>query len=125
MTAAGPDPRELGFTLLEMLVALSVLAIAALALMRLDGFAVATAADLHSRLMADLVVQNEAVLASTDPGPPVRGTMRSTVTNGGRQFTLTRTIAPTADQRLVRIDLAAVEAGSAARAALTIVKRVQ
>lgn len=114
-----------GFTLIEMLVALSVFAIAALALMRLNGFAMATTADLDSRSMAMLVVRNEAVLAATDPGPVVRGTTTSTVTNGGRSFELRRTVTPTADQRLVRIELAAIEAGSGARATTTIVKRVQ
>lgn len=116
---------EAGFTLLEMMVALSVLAIAALALMRLNGFAVATAADLDARLLADVVVQNEAVLASTDTGSIVRGTTRSTVTNGGRQFSVRRTVTPTADARLVRIDLLALQTGSNGRAALTIIKRVQ
>ena len=38
--------REDGFTLLEMLVALSVICFAALALIRLDGFAVRTSGDL-------------------------------------------------------------------------------
>lgn len=116
---------EDGFTLLEMMVALSVLAIAALALMRLNGFAVATTADLDARLLADVVVQNEAVLASTDTGPIVRGTTTSAVTNGGRRFAVRRTVTPTADARLVRIDLLALETGSTGRAALTIVKRVQ
>lgn len=116
---------EAGFTLLEMMVALSVLSIAALALMRLNGFAVSTAADLDARLLADLVVQNEAVLASTDSGAIVRGTTSSSVVNGGRRFSVRRTITPTADARLVRIDLIAIGAGSTGRAALTIVKRVQ
>lgn len=116
---------EAGFTLLEMMVALSVLSIAALALMRLNGFAVSTAADLDARLLADLVVQNEAVLASTDSSAIVRGTTSSSVVNGGRRFSVRRTITPTADARLVRIDLIAIGAGSTGRAALTIVKRVQ
>lgn len=116
---------EAGFTLLEMMVALSVLSIAALALMRLNGFAVSTAADLDARLLADMVVQNEAVLASTDSGAIVRGTTSSNVVNGGRRFSVRRTITPTADARLVRIDLIAIETGSTGRAALTIVKRVQ
>ena len=40
--------HESGFTLLEMLVALSVISIAALALVRLDAYAVRTAGDLSS-----------------------------------------------------------------------------
>lgn len=120
-----PPPSQAGFTLIEMLVALSVFSIAALALVRLDSFALATTADLDSRGMAMLVVRNEAVLAATDPGPIVRGTTTSSVTNGGRLFEVRKTVTPTADQRLVRIDLEAVEQDSGARAATVMVKRVQ
>lgn len=116
--------KQAGFTLIEMLVALSVFAIAALALMRLDGFALSTAADLDARAMANLVVRNEAALAATDPGPIVRGTTQSNVTNGGRNFTIRKMISPTEDQRLVRIDLVALEQGSGARSEMTMVKRV-
>lgn len=116
---------EAGFTLIEMLVALSVFSIAALALLRLDGYAVATTADIDARIMAGLVVQNEAALAATDPGPIVRGRTLSNVSNGGRQFAVHRTVTPTADQRLVRIDLVAIERGSRKRAILTMIKRVQ
>lgn len=116
---------EAGFTLIEMLVALSVFSIAALALLRLDSFAIATAADLDGRSMAQLVAGNEAALAATNPDPLVRGTSAIKVTNGGRGFTVSRTVTPTADQRLVRIDILAVEQGANSRAALTMVKRVQ
>ena len=116
---------ERGFTLIEMLVALAVFSIAALALMRLSGYAVTTTADLDARSIANLVVRNEAALAATDPGPIIRGSTTATVTNAGRTFIVRRNITPTADQRLVRIDLLAVEQGSPTRAAMTMVKRVQ
>jgi general secretion pathway protein I len=117
--------KEAGFTLIEMLVALSVFSIAALALLRLDGYAIATAADIDARTMAGLVVQNEAALAATDPGPVVRGRTVVTRSNGGRSFAVSRTVTPTADQRLVRIDLVAIEQTSSRRAMLTMIKRVQ
>lgn len=120
------DPRRPnGFTLIEMLVALAVFSLAALALLRLDGFAIATAVDLDARMAAQIVLQNEAALITTDPGPIVRGATSGNVTNAGRSFTVRRTITPTADSRLVRIDLLAVERGGAARGALTFIKRVQ
>lgn len=119
------SPSETGFTLLEMLVALSVFAIAALALARLDSFAIATAASLDERSMAILVARNEAALAATDPGPVVRGSTASSVTNGGRRFQVRRTVTPTDDRRLVRIDIVALEQGSGTRSAMTLVKRVQ
>lgn len=116
--------REHGFTLIELLVALSVFAIAALALLRLDGYAVATTADLDARGMAEVVARNEVALVSTDPGPMVRGSTQSTVGNGGRRFLVRRIVTPTADQRLVRVDVVVIEGRGAARAMLTTVKRV-
>ncbi|HUE78645.1 MAG TPA: type II secretion system minor pseudopilin GspI [Sphingomicrobium sp.] len=116
---------EAGFTLIEMLVALSVFSIAALALLRLDGYAIATTADIDARTMAGLVVQNEAALAATDPGPVVRGRTVSSVSNGGRRYSVQRTVTPTADARLVRVDLVAIEQAGSGRATLTMIKRVQ
>ena len=120
----GPLPAT-GFTLVELLVALSVFAIAVLALMRLDTFAITTTADLDSRAMATLVARNEAALAATDRGSIVRGSTTTAVTNGGRRFRVRRIVAPTDDQRLVRIDIIVFEPTSGARAATTMVKRVQ
>ena len=119
-----PCTPQAGFTLIEMLVALSVFAIAALALLRLDGFAVAATADLDSRGMATLVAHNEAALIATDPAPVVRGALRKTVANAGRSFSVSTTITPTADQRLVRVDLLVEEPSTGGRSALTFVKRV-
>ena len=124
MSRARTSPEQ-GFTLIEMLVALAVFSIAALALMRLSGYAVLTTADLGARYMANLVIANEAALASTDRDAIVRGSTTKMVMNGGRAFVVRRNVVPTADQRLVRIDLVAVDQGSNARAATTLVKRVQ
>lgn len=123
MTSRGGS-SEAGFTLIEMLVALAVFSIAALALLRLDGYAIRTAADLDARSLAGIVVRNEAALAATDPGPIVRGSVTRNISNGGRLFTVRRTVTPTDDRRLVRVDLLVTEQGSAGRAAMTIVKRV-
>jgi general secretion pathway protein I len=101
---------EAGFTLIELLVALSVFAIAALALLRLNGFALMTTADLDGRALAQLVVRNAAVLAATDTGPILLGT--------------TTRVTPTDDARLVQIDLLAVAQDSSARAVTTVIKRV-
>jgi general secretion pathway protein I len=108
-----------------MLVALAVFSIAALALLRLDGFAVSTAVELDTRTLAGIVVQNEAALALTDPPPLVRGVSRRTVENSGRRFMVQRTVVPTADRRLVRIDLTVATEQSGRAAAMTIVKRVE
>lgn len=113
-----------GFTLLELLVALAVFSIAALALLRLDAVAVATAADLGARQGTLLVAENEAALLATDPTDPPLGTSTRNVTNGGRSFVVTRMVQRTPDPRLLRIDLVAAEANGG-RSALTVVRRVR
>lgn len=115
---------EYGFTLIEMLVAISVFAIAALALLRLDAYAVATAADLSSKAGAQMIAENTAALIASDPAAPVRGSKSATVSNGGRSFVVAQTVAPTDDARLVRVDILVREVGGTGRAGLTLVKRV-
>ena len=66
-----------GFTLLEMLVALSIISIAALTLVRLDAYAVRTAGDLDESTVAGIVAQNRAVELWTDPAPPTIGASTS------------------------------------------------
>jgi general secretion pathway protein I len=95
-----------GFTLLEMLVALAVFSIAALALLRLDAVSVATATELKSREGAMLVAENEAVRIATDPAAPPLGNATRRVVNGGRSFLVGQAVTPTPDQRLLRVDLA-------------------
>lgn len=115
--------QEQGFTLVEMLVALAVFSIAALALMRLDIYAISQTSAIADARLADLVARNEAALAATDPSLTV-GESRSIVTNGGSAFDVVRRVTPTADKRLVRVDIAAVQQSGRGRAVLTLVKRV-
>lgn len=112
-----------GFTLVEMLVALAIFAIAAMALMRLNIFLIAQASAIADARIASLVVDNEIAIATTDPGLTI-GQSRSTVTNGGHRFDVVRRVSRTDDKRLVRIDIAAVETGGRGRAVLTAVRRI-
>ncbi len=115
--------HEQGFTLIEMLVALAIFSIAALALMRLNIYAVAQTAAISDARLADIVVRNESALAATDPGATL-GESRSTITNGGSTFDIVRRVTPTADTRLMRVDIAVVQQDGRGRSVRTFVKRV-
>jgi general secretion pathway protein I len=115
--------RARGFTLLEMLVALSVFSIAALTLIRLDAFAIRTVGDLDARALAQIVAQNDAVMLRTDAAPPVVGTSTTRVRNGGRDWRVVRSVAKTADPDLLRVDIVVEGEGmGATRAALTVIR---
>jgi general secretion pathway protein I len=112
--------RDRGFTLLEMLVALAVLSIAALALVRLDAFTVRSTARLTEGTLARVVANNQAVDLLTDPAPPAIGTARAGVTNGGIAWTVTTRTAATADPSLLRIDI--LVTGADGRATMTVIR---
>ena len=111
---------ESGFTLLEMLVAVSVLSIAALALVRLDAFTLRSTADLTANTTAQIVAGNKAVDLTTDPAAPSIGIATDGVSNGGQTWRVTSRVVATADPRLLRIDIAVN--GNGGRANLTIIR---
>ena len=121
----GSDPprsREGGFTLLEMLVALSIISIAALTLVRLDAYAARAAGDLDESTMAGIVAQNRAVELWTDPAPPTIGASVSSVANAGRNWRIEQRVAKTADDSLLRIDLIVRPESGRGQATLTIIR---
>ncbi len=97
--------QDRGFTLIEMLVALAVFSLAALALLRLQGATLRNAADIETRTLGQIVANNIAVGAVSDPVAPPLGAQSGVVMNGGRNWRWTRVTARTADARIVRIDI--------------------
>lgn len=111
---------ERGFTLLEMLVALAVFSLAALALLRLEGATVRQTGQLDERMLAQLVARNLAVETLTDPAPPPIGANTGETVNGGRRWRWSRVTSRTPDQSLVRVDISVATGG--APSVLTIVR---
>lgn len=113
-----------GFTLIEMLVALSVFAIAALALLRIDAYAVGTASNLRDNGMARLVAANEAALIASDPAAPTRGTSTKEVSNGGQGFAVVTDVEPTPDPRFLAVTITVRPLAGGPSKRLVTVKKV-
>ena len=117
-----PDP-ESGFTLIEMLVALAIFSLAALALLRLEGATVSNTARLHEQALAQIVARNIAVETVTDPVPPSFGQSGGTAANGGRNWAWTRTVARSPEPRIQIVTIAVRSQAGPEGATLTIFRR--
>ncbi|WP_353205521.1 type II secretion system minor pseudopilin GspI [Sphingomonas sp.] len=114
------EPR--GFTLIEMMVALAVFSLAALALIRLEGATIRGAATLDTTLMAQMVARNVAIEALTDARAPALGSASGVEHNGGRAWRWTRVTQPTGDTRILRIDVSVRDASGRDAGRLTVVR---
>ncbi len=113
---------ERGFTLIEMMVALAVFSLAALALIRLEGATIRGATTLDTTLMAQIVARNVAYTAMTDARAPTLGAANGVERNGGRSWAWTRVVQPTGDARIVRIDVTVMDPGGRRAGHLTVVR---
>ncbi len=119
---SAPD-RESGFTLIEMLVALAIFSLAALALLRLEGATVASTARLQDQALAQTVARNLAVEVLTDPVAPAFGRDAGREVNGGRTWTWTRTVARSPEPRIQQIRIEVRSGSGPEAAALTVFRR--
>ncbi|RHW16961.1 type II secretion system protein GspI [Sphingomonas gilva] len=115
---------EHGFTLVEMMVALAVFSLAALALMKLVGVSIASTGTVDRKLIAQIVAENVAVEALADPVAPPLGTTNGVEINGGLSWRWVRRTTRTADIRILRIDIAVAGANGPPAARLTVVRSV-
>ncbi len=105
MLRADLKQKANGFTLIEMMVALAVFSLAALAMVNLQGYSIKTTATLSDSAMAWQVAQNLAVERLSAPLAPTIGEEQGEVENGGRNWRWTVVTAKTEDTRLVTIDI--------------------
>jgi general secretion pathway protein I len=121
--STGQSPTN-GFTLIEMMVALAVFGLAALALIRLEGATLKSTAALESHSMAQIVANNLAVIALSDPRAPGFGTATGVAENGGHSWRWVRVTKRTADAGIVRIDIAVSDGDGHPSAQLTLARAV-
>mgnify|MGYP000904163304 CR=1 FL=1 len=88
------ERRTLGFTLIEVLVALTILAVALAATVRASSIATDGAIEVRERILATWVAQNK--IAEYAVGAvPAPGTRKESVEQGGLKFPSVETAAPT------------------------------
>ena len=117
-------PNEAGFTLIEMLVALAIFSLAALALLRLGGASATNSARLQEQAIAQIVARNLAVETLSDPLPPAFGSVAGEAVNGGRRWRWTRVTARSPESRIQQIEIRVADAaGGPGRASLIVFRR--
>lgn len=124
MSALRPASQH-GFTLLEMVVALAIFALAGLALLRLEGATLTQSARLAERAVGQTVARNLAVELLSDPADPSFGKATGQVVNAGKTWRWTRDVTRTGDARIARIDIAVVDAAGRPAGKLSIAKALQ
>ncbi len=97
--------RANGFTMLEVMVALAIFSLAAMALIRLQGFSLRSSSNVIAHEMTWQVARNRMAEILSDPAPIARGETNGTEENGGVQFSWSQNVKATDDARFVRIDL--------------------
>lgn len=96
---------ELGFTLIETLVALAVFSLSVLALLNLSGENARTAARVHDQVLAGMVAENRAVEALLLPLPDLAMAGEGVEVVAGSPWRWRRTMADTSDPGIVRVDV--------------------
>jgi general secretion pathway protein I len=104
--------KRRGFTLLEVLVALAVLAIALGAAFRAASQAVDAQTMLKQRTLASWVAQNRLALEQLDGGAISLGQREGTAAQGDAEFVWRETIAATPNPTLLRVDISVAAASS-------------
>ena len=114
--------HERGFTLIEIMVALAVFSLAAMALVRLESATIRGASILDDTLVAQMVARNVAIDAVTSAQPPTAGTVTGAETNGGRSWAWTRSVRALGGSQVMRIDVAVADRSGAVLGRLTMVR---
>jgi general secretion pathway protein I len=118
MSAAAPRPPNrlprcaAGFTLIEILVALAIVAVALAAGMRALAQSADGATTLKSRTLALWVAQNRLAVAQLAHPAPAQGTSAGDAAQAGRSFVWRETVTATPNPAFRKIDIVVSEPGA-------------
>jgi general secretion pathway protein I len=110
--------KQDGFTLLEILVALAILAVALSAAIRASSAAIQTAGDLRQRVLAGWVAENRLAELRALRVWPATGVSEGEVEMVGERLQWRQTVTATPNVRFRRLEVAVVRPGDEAGAAL-------
>ena len=96
---------ERGFTLVEVLVALSVLSIGVLALLNVQGESAVTASAVRDRLLAEIAAENVLVETLSGPEEIPAGVVSGESVVAGQAWAWTQTVTSTSDRDIKRVDV--------------------
>jgi general secretion pathway protein I len=105
-----------GFTLIEILIALAVIAIALAAASRAASLAIDSAIDGRERVLAGLVLDNHATDVRLSSGARGTGVVRLEAAQAGERFVLTQTTKDTPNALVKQIDITVAHARAPDRA---------
>ncbi|WP_017160071.1 type II secretion system minor pseudopilin GspI [Xanthomonas phaseoli] len=115
-----------GFSLLELIVALAIFAMAAVGLLNLSGESTRTAVVLEERALAAVVAENQAIEATLTPAAAIGAPAHGQVVLGGRSWEWQRQSTPTGAAGLLQIQVRVRPAGQAQEvASLTVLRSTE
>jgi len=104
---------DAGFSLLEVVVAIAVFSLGALATMNVLGQSGRSASAEEARMIAGIVAENRIAETMAMSRPPATGTSRGVEQAMGRTWDWEMRVAPSPEPRILRIDVSVREAGGA------------
>lgn len=96
---------EAGFSLVETVAAMGILAMAAIPLLQISSDAIRNSASLETRVLARTVAENTMAYAMADPRPIDAGIAVGQETQMGRTFVWTRTSGPAGQGELQNLEV--------------------